>query len=99
MDNVDAIYVGPMDLGVSMELGRSTTAQSFTDALTHIVERCNAHGVLPGIHGTPENTPDRLDLGCQTVTTDLTAMCSNLVDGLAIGRGVHVEDTGAGSGY
>ena len=40
--NVDAIYVGPMDLGVSMGLGRGTTDPTFFDTLDHVVARCEA---------------------------------------------------------
>ncbi len=100
-ENVNAIYVGPMDLGVSMGLGRGTTDPSFTEALDHIVERCNAHGVVPGIHATPEITPDRIERGFRmvVVTTDLTAMRTNLVDALSIGRDAEIDDAGAGGGY
>jgi 4-hydroxy-2-oxoheptanedioate aldolase len=100
-DGVDAIYVGPMDLGVSMGLGRGTTDPAFIEALDHIVERCNAHGVVPGIHCTPETITDRIERGYRmtVATTELSAMRVSLVDALSIGRGAVVEDTGAGGGY
>ena len=100
-EGVEAIYVGPMDLGVSMGLGRGTTDPSFFDALDHIVERCNAHGVVPGIHATPQATADRLERGFRmvTMTSDLLSMRVALVETLSSGRGMEVEDRGAGGGY
>lgn len=100
-EGVRAIYVGPMDLGVSMGLGRGTTDPSFFEALDHIVERCKAHGVIAGIHATPETTTDRIERGYNMVTmhTDLAAMRLSLVETLAVGRGGEVDDVGAGGGY
>jgi len=101
VDGVDAIYVGPMDLGVSMGLGRGTTDPSFFDALGRIVERCVAHGVVPGIHANPEVVQNRFERGYRMVTvqSDLTAMRLGLVDGLAAGRGDAISDVGGGGGY
>lgn len=101
VDGVNAIYVGPMDLGVSMGLGRGTTDPSFHDALDLIVERCVAHGVVPGIHANPTTIGDRLARGFRMVTvqSDLTAMRLGLVEALAVGREESVEDSGAGGGY
>ncbi len=100
-DGVRAVYVGPMDLGVSMGLGRGTTDPSFFETLDYIAERCKAHGVVAGIHATPETTVDRIDRGYNMVTmhTDLSAMRLTLVDTLSLGRGGEVEDAGAGGGY
>ncbi len=100
-DGVQAIYVGPMDLGVSMGLGRGTTDPSFFDALDHIAERCKAHGVVAGIHAAPETTADRIERGYNMVTmhAELAAMRLTLIDTLSLGRGSVVEDQGAGGGY
>lgn len=100
-DGVEAIYVGPMDLGVSMGLGRGTTDPSFFAALDHIVERCNDHDVVPGIHCTPETTADRIARGYRMVTThtDLGSMRSGLNDALAAGRGIEREEGDANVPY
>ena len=100
-DGVQAIYVGPMDLGVSMGLGRGTTDPSFFDALDHIAARCKAHGVVAGIHAMPDTTADRIERGYGMVTmfTELSAMRTSLVDTLSLGRGTGVDDAGAGGGY
>lgn len=89
VDGVDAIYVGPMDLGVSMGLGRGTTDPKFFDALDHIAERCSAHGVVAGIHSTPDQTLNRVErgYGMVTVQSDLLAMKQALTQCLAHCRG------------
>ncbi len=101
VDGVDAIYVGPMDLGVSMGLGRGTTDPSFFEALDLIIAKCNEHGVVPGIHANPENVQSQIARGFHmlTVHTDLSAMRLGLVDALAVGRGRDVADEGDGGGY
>ena len=54
MPGIDAIYVGPADL--SMSLGSSpgyTEGEAvFAEALATIVAACGRHGVVPGIHAT-----------------------------------------------
>lgn len=101
VDGVDAIYVGPMDLGVSMGLGRGTNDPAFLEALNHIAERCRAHGVIPGLHCFPHNIEDRIERGFRMVTaqSDISAMRSGLTEALAAGRRELREDTGAGGGY
>lgn len=101
VDGVDAIYVGPMDLGVSMGLGRGTTDPSFFESLDFIVERCTEHGVVPGIHANPEVIGNRIERGYRMVTvqTDLTAMRLGMVEALAAGRGEGAGDGDDGSGY
>ncbi|MGI9607644.1 MAG: aldolase/citrate lyase family protein, partial [Acidimicrobiales bacterium] len=98
---VEAIYVGPNDLSVSMGYGRDCVEPEFHDVLDHIVEKCVEHGVVPGIHAAPHTVQDRIDRGYRMVTvqSDLTAMRAGLVDALGIARGGDVEDQGAGGGY
>lgn len=101
VDKVDAIYVGPMDLGVSMGLGRGTMDPVFMETLDHIVERCVANDVVPGIHCFPHNIADRIERGFRMVTaqSELSAMRLGMVDALAAGRGSAAADTGGGGGY
>lgn len=87
--DVRAIYVGPMDLGVSMGFGRGTTDPTFFDTLDHIVARCNAHGVTPGIHAQPGNITDMLDRGFRMVTaqTDISALRAGWNEALSAAHG------------
>lgn len=87
---VDAIYVGPADLSLSLGLppGNNDQASSFTEALEAIVAACGRHGVIPGIHSTGALTPRRLEQGFRmvTVTADAVAMRQGLVSELEAAR-------------
>ena len=75
---VDAVYVGPADLSVSLGLppGNNDGQAAFDDALAAIVAACGRHGVVPGIHSTPTLTPTRVEQGFRmvTVTADTAAL-------------------------
>ena len=75
---VDAVYVGPADLSVSLGLppGNNDGQPAFDDALSAIVAACGRHGVVPGIHSTPTLTPTRVAQGFRliTVTADNAAL-------------------------
>ena len=82
---VDAVYVGPADLSVSLGLppGNNDEDQSFTDALNTIVAACNNAGVVPGIHSSGSLTPRRLEQGFKMITVS--------ADNVALGIGMRVE--------
>lgn len=97
---VDAIYVGPSDLSISLGLppGNNDDAPAFADALEQVVAGCAAAGVVAGIQSTGSLTPKRLAAGFRmvTVTTDLVAMRKGVASELAEAR---EEDTdGSGDG-
>jgi len=98
---VEAIYVGPNDLAVSMGLGRDSADRAFLDVLDHIAAKCEEHGIVPGIHTSPSTVQDRIDRGYRmvTVNSDLTAMRVSLVEDLSLARGASVEDRAGGGGY
>ena len=87
---IDAVYVGPADLSVSLGLApRNNDGEAtFDDALVTIVAACRGAGVVPGIHTTAALVPRRLEQGFRmlTVSTDLVAMRSAMADDLAIAR-------------
>ena len=99
--NVDAIYVGPMDLGVSMGLGRGTTDPTFFETLDHVVARCEAHGVVPGIHANPGNISAMIERGFRMLTaqTDISALRLGMADALRAGRGTDTGTASEGGGY
>jgi 4-hydroxy-2-oxoheptanedioate aldolase len=88
---IDAIYVGPADLSISLGLepGNRDGDPLFDDALATIVAGCRRHGVVPGIHTTGALAPTRLEQGFRmiTVTADLLAMTIGLASELAAARG------------
>ena len=79
---VDAVYVGPADLSVSLgpPPGNNDGETSFDDALAAIVAACQNHGVVPGIHSTPTLTPTRVAQGFRlvTVTADNAALSASV---------------------
>lgn len=90
VEGVDAVYVGPADLSISLGLppGSDQDAKSFTDALSAIVAACEQRGIAPGIHTTPTLAPKRIEQGFKllTVTSDLGAAASGARDGLRVAR-------------
>ena len=87
---IDAIYVGPADLSLSLGLAPSGNdgTPAFDDALTAIVAACGRHGVVPGIHASGALAARRRSQGFRmiTVAMDLPAMRSGMATELAIGR-------------
>lgn len=88
---VDAIYVGPADLSISLGLppGNNDDRTEFTDALTMVVAACKRHGVVPGMHSSGVLAERRLEQGFQmlTVSSDLLSMRSAMTAELAVARG------------
>jgi 4-hydroxy-2-oxoheptanedioate aldolase len=95
---VDAIYVGPADLSISLGLapGNNDGDPVFDDALTTIVAACGRHGVVPGIHATGALTPKRREQGFRmiTVTSDQVALRAAYASELAAAR----QNATAGAG-
>lgn len=88
---VDAVYVGPADLSISLGLppGNNDDAPVFVEALNAIVAACQNAGVVPGIHSTGALAPRRMEMGFKmiTVSADLVAMGIGLRSELAKARG------------
>ncbi len=88
---VDAVYVGPADLSISLGLkpGNNDDVAEFTEALETIVAACTNAGVIPGIHSSGTLTPLRLEQGFKmiTVTADNVAMNLGVRAELARARG------------
>ena len=78
VEGVDAVYVGPADLSVSLGLppGNNDGEAAFDDALATIVATCQKHDIVAGIHASPQLTVRRIEQGFRmvTVTSDLLAM-------------------------
>jgi 4-hydroxy-2-oxoheptanedioate aldolase len=87
---IDAIYVGPADLSISLGLGPAGNEGNpvFDDALGTIVAACQRHGVVPGIHSTGSLTPLRREQGFRmiTVTSDALALRAGYESELAAAR-------------
>ena len=88
---IDAIYVGPADLSISLGLGPYSNDGNpiFDDALATIVAGCRRHGVVPGIHTTGPQVQRRRDEGFRmiTVTSDALALRAGYASELAAAAG------------
>jgi 4-hydroxy-2-oxoheptanedioate aldolase len=62
---VDAVYVGPADLSITLGLqpGADNPDESFSSALSRILDACHRHGVVPGIAGNATTAPKRVEQG------------------------------------
>jgi 4-hydroxy-2-oxoheptanedioate aldolase len=91
VSGVDAIYVGPADLSISLGLPPYSNDGNpvFDDALAKIVAACQRHDVVPGIHATGPLTPRRREQGFRmiTVTSDALAIRAGYASELAAARG------------
>ena len=100
---IDAIYVGPADLSITLGLkpGNNDGDSKFDDALTTIVAGCRKAGIVPGIHATAALVERRLEQGFRmiTVTSDTLAMKSSLVADLATARGARPAEAKSGAMY
>ena len=99
---VDAIYVGPSDLSVSLGLGPGNNdgKAAFDHALATIVAGCQRHGVIPGIHATPTLTPTRVAQGFRlvTVTADNATLTAGVTAHLKSVRAALGSDADTTSG-
>ena len=73
---IDAVYVGPADLSVTLGLAPSTdqTDERFTRALDTVVDACRRHGVVPGIHATAALAGKRHQQGFRMITVSMDSV-------------------------
>ena len=99
---IDAIYVGPADLSISLGLqpANNDGEALFDDALAAIVSACTKHGIVPGIHTTTQFVAKRLEQGFRmvTVSNDMVALRTQLSAELAMAKGA-VPAASSGSMY
>ena len=81
VDGLDAIYIGPNDLAIS--LGNppmaEPTAKNVIEAVATILAAANRHGIMAGIHcPSGESARDKLDKGFRfvTIANDVRLMAS-----------------------
>ncbi len=86
---VEAIYVGPGDLAISLGHAPGSEDPEFHEALATIVDACGRHGVVPGIHATAATAAERLGRGFRmiTVSADLVGLRNAIATDVATARG------------
>jgi len=75
---VDAVYVGPMDLSISLGLPPQMDSEvpAYVEARQRILEACRQHGVVAGINSSTLSAPKRIAEGFRMVlvTSDFGAL-------------------------
>ena len=88
---IDAVYVGPADLSVSLGLapGNNDGERAFDDALGRITDACARHGVVAGIHATGSLAARRREQGFRMITvgSDALAVRAGFEAELAVATG------------
>jgi 4-hydroxy-2-oxoheptanedioate aldolase len=102
VEGLDAVYIGPSDL--SLALGCTPTFDDLdpkaAEAVKHILERAQAHGVVAGIHnGSPEAALKRIAMGFQfvTVSSDARLMAAGAQQVMSKMRGATQAAPASGS--
>ncbi len=87
---IDAVYVGPDDLGLSLGLPVGTRDEHpvFAEAMQTVLDGCRRHGVVPGTHATGGWASRRVEQGFQLLAaiSDVGAMEAGLADALSRAR-------------
>jgi len=95
---IDAIYVGPSDLSLSLGLpsGNNDDRAEFTDALATISAACHRAGIVAGIHASGALAAKRREMGYQMITVagDLLAMRTKMNEELGLARGAEAAGPG-----
>lgn len=100
---IDAVYVGPADLSLSLGLPpRLDNEGPFEDARLRIAEACARYGVTAGIHATAALAPRHIAAGYRmvTVASDLRTLLDGMAGDLSAAReGVTVPRPSSASPY
>jgi len=92
VEGLDAVYIGPSDLSLSLGCNPSfdEVEAPVAQAIDHILERAKAHGLVAAIHnGTPDVALKRIAKGFQfvTVSSDARLMAAGAKQVLGADRG------------
>lgn len=78
VEGVDAVYIGPMDLSISLGLPpqMDSDVPAYAEARQRVLEACRRHNVAAGIHSTVSSAPKRAAEGFRMVlaTSDVGAL-------------------------
>ena len=87
---VDGVYIGPADLAISLgERPGGLVPGRHTEAVEHVLDRCNAHGIIPAIHSYDGATANRyaaMGFRMVTVGIDLRLLHAAVVNELRAAR-------------
>lgn len=87
---IDALYVGPSDLALTLGLGPGPDHDDavFVDALDAVVAACRGAGIIAAVHTEPELVAKRAEQGFRMMTIgfDFGSMVNGYGNALAAGR-------------
>jgi 2-keto-3-deoxy-L-rhamnonate aldolase RhmA len=88
VDGVDVLFVGPLDLSVSLGCPGDFSQPHFVQALQQVIAACRAHGKACGILSRPEWVEQHKELGFQFLAlgSDSGAVVSGLQETLRLIR-------------
>jgi 4-hydroxy-2-oxoheptanedioate aldolase len=91
VSGIDAIYVGPADLSLTLGLPprMDHNEASFEEARLAIVEGCRRHDVVPGIHASAALAAKHVEAGYRmiTISSDTGSMATSAAHDLRSVRG------------
>lgn len=90
---VEAIYVGPNDLSISLGIKPNTNDPRLDEAMVEIAAGCRRNGVVAGVHASAALCEKRIaqGFGMVTVSADIVALRKQVREDLATARGVASE--------
>lgn len=93
VSGVEAIYVGPNDLSISLGLPPDSNDPRLDEAMVEIVAGCRRSGVVPGVHASAALCAKRIEqgFGMVTVSADIVALRNQVRQDLAAAQGSAAE--------
>jgi len=99
VEGVDAVYIGPMDLSISLGLPPQMDSDlpAYAEARQRILEACRRHNIVAGINSSATTAPKRIAEGFRMVlvSSDSGAMTRAVGEDV---RAVRRTETGAAGG-
>lgn len=87
---IDAVYVGPVDLSLTLGLPPKTDHDDprFRSAIDTLLDACRRHGVVPGIHADEHLAPKWAERGFRMITVgfDQNSVLEGLRSALGVAR-------------
>jgi 4-hydroxy-2-oxoheptanedioate aldolase len=98
VEGLDAVYIGPMDLTISMGITPEMDGEQerYVEARRQVVEGCRKHGVIAGVNSTARTAARRIEEGFRfvLVTGDARAMARAAQEEIRMVRGAGEEREG-----
>jgi 4-hydroxy-2-oxoheptanedioate aldolase len=72
---LDAIYIGPADLNLSLKASKNDNPSELEDAIQEVVDACKKFNIVPGIHtNSSSQAKERIEQGFRFITVQSDAI-------------------------